>query len=77
MSLGIPAVVSPVGVNNSIVQHTQNGFIAHNNQDWLNYLSQLIQSAELRNKLGEAGRQTVVERFSKQSQIDNFLYLFQ
>lgn len=77
MSLGIPAVVSPVGVNNSIVQHEQNGFIAHNNQDWLHYLSQLIQSAELRNKLGEAGRQTVVERFSKQSQIDNFLYLFQ
>lgn len=77
MSLGIPAVVSPVGVNTAIIQHAQNGFVATTNQDWIIYLSQLIESVQLRTTIGRAGQITVQERFSKISQTSAFLQLFQ
>jgi glycosyltransferase involved in cell wall biosynthesis len=64
MSLGIPAVLSAVGVNTEIIIDGENGYLATNNNDWLRKLSLLIESAELREKLGMAGYHTVKEKFS-------------
>ncbi|MEE4177191.1 MAG: glycosyltransferase family 4 protein [Bacteroides sp.] len=76
MALEIPAVMSPVGVNTEIITDGVNGFLASNNQEWIDKLSLLIESAELRQRLGKAGRQTVVERYSFDSQKDRYLQLF-
>lgn len=76
MALEIPAVMSPVGVNTEIVSDGQNGFLAASDQEWFQKLSQLIESAELRARLGRAGRQTVVDRYSFDSQKEHFVGLF-
>jgi len=76
MALSIPAVMSPVGVNTEIVADGVNGFLADSEKEWIDKLSRLIESKELRLKLGEAGRETVVGRYSFNSQKEIYLSLF-
>ena len=64
MALGVPAVVSPVGMNKEVVVSGENAFLATTDDDWVARLDELIGSPELRRRLGRAGRETVVERFS-------------
>lgn len=64
MSMEIPTIMSPVGVNSEIIQHGINGFLARTEADWMEQLSELIEKPELRKKLGKAGRQTVVAKYS-------------
>jgi glycosyltransferase involved in cell wall biosynthesis len=68
MALGIPVVCSPVGVNTDIIQDGQNGYLAATDEEWVEKLSSLIRSPELRAKLGQAGRVTVEEKYSAISQ---------
>ena len=73
MSCAIPTILSPVGVNSEIIKHGENGFLANTDEDWLNYLSLLIENAELRKKLGENARKTVEEKYSVE--VNKHLYL--
>jgi len=63
MSVGIPVVVSNVGLK-TIVKNGINGFLVNNLQDWVEKLSLLITDAELRHVLGQNGRKTAEESFS-------------
>jgi len=56
--------MSPVGVNVEIVKHRENGLLCKTEDEWFESLSELIESQPLRKKLGTAGRQTVVNRYS-------------
>ena len=76
MALEIPTIMSPVGVNTEIIQEGVNGFLASTEEEWFDKISRLIESPELRKELGQRGRQTVIDRYSKQSQEQNFLNLF-
>ena len=64
MALGIPVICSPVGVNTDIIQDGENGLIAATQEEWVEKLSALIRSPELRERLGRAGRATVELRYS-------------
>ncbi len=75
MSLGISPVISPVGVNTEIVQDGVNGFLATTQQEWIDKISALIESPELRKKIGENARQTVVDKYSVTAQRDTYLNL--
>jgi glycosyltransferase involved in cell wall biosynthesis len=68
MALGIPTVCSPVGVNSDIISDSRNGFLARTEDEWVEKLTQLLRSAELRERLGAAGRRTVEESYSAQAQ---------
>jgi glycosyltransferase involved in cell wall biosynthesis len=72
MALGIPTVCSPVGVNTDIIQNNINGIIAETEDEWVAALSRLIDSRELRLKLGDAGRSTVETKYSAQAQAPRF-----
>ena len=76
-ALGIPAIASPVGVNNEIIQHGKNGFICRDKNEWLDHLNLLIGSRELREKLGEYGHETVQGNYSLEVNRTNFLDLFE
>jgi glycosyltransferase involved in cell wall biosynthesis len=76
MALGIPTVCSPVGVNTEIVQDDQNGFIAATEDEWIEKLSSLIRSVELRERLGKAGRKTVEQRYSAKTQAPRVFEIF-
>jgi glycosyltransferase involved in cell wall biosynthesis len=76
MALGIPTVCSPVGVNTDIVQDDQNGFIAGTEDEWVDRLSRLLRSHELRQRLGHAGRATVEEKYSAVTQTPRVYEIF-
>jgi glycosyltransferase involved in cell wall biosynthesis len=76
-SMGIPAVASPVGVNRNIIQHGKNGFLCTDSQEWMENLNLLLQSKELREQLGKAGRRLVTKIYSPEVNSTNFLGLFE
>jgi len=76
MSLEIPTVMSPVGVNNEIITDGINGFLANQTDEWVSKLSLLIENHNLRIEIGRAGRKTVVEKYSVSSQQVNYLNQF-
>jgi glycosyltransferase involved in cell wall biosynthesis len=76
MAMEIPAIVSPVGVNREIITDGVNGFLASSDEEWVNKLSLLIESGELRSRLGSNGRKTVLEKYSVDSQKHLYLAYF-
>ncbi len=64
MGLGIPAVVSPVGVNARIVTHGKNGFWAETEGEWVSLLERLLEDPELQARMGREGRRTVEALYS-------------
>ncbi|MCS7019560.1 MAG: glycosyltransferase family 4 protein [Cytophagales bacterium] len=76
MSLAIPAVLSPVGVNKDIIRDGENGFLASTTEEWIEKLSLLIENESLRKQIGEAGRKTVWEFYSQKSQKERYVSLF-
>lgn len=76
MGLGKPTVMSPVGVNNEIIEDGKNGFLASTHEEWVEKISALIDSSELRSKIGKAGRKTIEKRYSLDSQKNVLLQTF-
>jgi glycosyltransferase involved in cell wall biosynthesis len=64
MALGIPTVCSPVGVNTEIIYDGINGMLAANGDEWITKLKQLLADPLLRHRLGNAAKQTVIEKYS-------------
>jgi glycosyltransferase involved in cell wall biosynthesis len=64
MALGIPTVLTPFGASLEIVTHDVNGLFADTDEDWIAMLTRLILDPALRERLGRAGRGTVVARYS-------------
>jgi glycosyltransferase involved in cell wall biosynthesis len=73
MSVGVPTVCSAVGANCDVIQHGENGFLAATNEDWIEHLEALIDSAQLRQRVGAAGRQTIEQRYSTESSAGLFV----
>jgi glycosyltransferase involved in cell wall biosynthesis len=76
MALGIPTICSPVGVNSEIIRDGENGFLAATREEWIEKLTLLLKSAELRKRLGLAGRATVEESYSAVSQASEVYHIF-
>jgi len=64
MALGIPPVVSPVGVNATIVRDGINGLHACTEEEWIDRIALLLEDEPLRRSLGQEARRTVEESFS-------------
>ena len=76
MALGIPTIMSSVGVNKVIIKDGVNGFLASEIDEWVSKISKLIEDKDLRMKMGKAGRVTVLENYSVDSQKSNYLKYF-
>ena len=76
MALGIPTICSPVGVNTDIIQDDENGFLAGTEDEWVEKLTRLLRSAELRRRLGDAGRATVEQEYSAATQAPRVYEVF-
>ena len=64
MACGVPVVASAVGVNREIIADGVNGFLAATEDEWVEKLTRLADDPALRRRMGEAGRQTIEERYS-------------
>ncbi len=64
MACGVPVVAAAVGMNREVIQDGVNGFLAATEAEWEEKLGWLLSDSCLREKLGQAGRRTVEERYS-------------
>jgi glycosyltransferase involved in cell wall biosynthesis len=77
MACGLPVVASPVGANCEIVEENRNGFLAANAREWIEKLSALIESAELRKRLGESGRAKVADGYTLEHGLSKWLEILE
>ena len=66
-ALGVPTVASQIDPFAAAISHGENGFLAANPAQWLEYLDCLVEDAALRRRIGEAARSSVLERYSPQA----------
>jgi glycosyltransferase involved in cell wall biosynthesis len=64
MALGIPAVISPVGMNTEIIEHGVSGFLADDGAGWVESIDTLLGQPERAHAVGQAGRRIVEQRYS-------------
>ena len=76
MALGIPTLMSPVGVNKDIVTHGENGYLASTKNEWREVLIDLITKPELRNRIGISGISTIKNTYSVSANTINYTKLF-
>lgn len=64
MAVGIPAIVSPVGVSKELLERRDVGLSARHQGEWYEALRRLFREQEFAVRLGNEGRQLVEEEFS-------------
>lgn len=64
MSMGIPAVCSPVEMNKEIIKDGENGFLASSPEEWFEKIQTLIKDQDLRRRIGVRGRKTVESKYA-------------
>jgi hypothetical protein len=67
LAVGVPVVCSPVGANKEIVADGKVGFWARDDKEWIERLSMLITNPDLRQKMGERGRERIEQGYSLQA----------
>lgn len=66
MSMALPVVVSPVGMNAEILAQSFCGFGASSIDDWVEAISTLIENKDMRAEAGCNGRKIVEETYSRE-----------
>ena len=67
MASGRPVVATPLGVNAKIVEPGVTGFLATTTEEWIAALTTLRDDAELRRRMGQAGRGKQEREYSLES----------
>lgn len=76
MSLGIPALVSPVGVNSKIVDHGINGFVCDSLKEWESTLRACLVDRQKVKEVAINSRKKIEDNYSVRSNSANFVELF-
>jgi glycosyltransferase involved in cell wall biosynthesis len=77
MAVGIPVVVSPVGVNQEILQQDRVGLSAVTASAWYEALHQLFTESEMAAEMGKRGRQVVESKYSVRRTVSELAGIFQ
>jgi len=77
LSVGVPVVCTPVGINCDIVQNGYNGFWATTHQEWVDRITMLIENPDLRQRMGLNGIETVEREYSLAVTSEKFLNVLQ
>ncbi len=76
MAVGLPVVVSPVGMNNEILAKGQVGFAATAPQQWYKALKTLYENRQLQLSMGNTARRIVEQDFSADKIADKLAEIF-
>ncbi len=77
MAVGIPALVSPVGVNEMIIEHGINGYHCKNDEEFVKYLHILALNDELRMQMGRNAVKSVTEKYSIDVLCERYVQVFE
>lgn len=64
MALGIVPVGTPMASNTEVIRHGENGFLAETEEDWVMYLTVLVEDHELRNRMSRTAAQDAADKYS-------------
>jgi len=64
LAAGLPVIANPIGVQVEMVKHGETGFLARTPAEWIEAVRRLAHDAELRRRMGRAGRRLVETRYS-------------
>jgi glycosyltransferase involved in cell wall biosynthesis len=76
MAVGLPVIVSPVGMNAEVLARGEVGFGAASMDDWYQALETLHRDRALRHAMGRAGRTVVERHFSADKVADALAVIF-
>lgn len=65
MAVGIPVVVSPVGMNSEILDQSLCGLAATSSDEWVSAISTVLSNSTLSEEMGRAGRQLIETRYAR------------
>jgi glycosyltransferase involved in cell wall biosynthesis len=69
--------MSPVGVNKTLIQHQENGFLVDSQQEWYDTLAYLLENRESRIRIGQKGDDTVENFYSVEVTKWKYLKIFE
>lgn len=75
--LEIPMVLSKIPPYQGTVKHEKTGFLAKSKHEWIKYLSMLIKSKELREKIGKEAKKEVLKNYLIEKQLPKYEELFE
>ena len=61
MAFGLPTVATNVGTTSRIIRNMDNGILVKEDDEWIKSLEMLIKNPDIRKKLGENARKTVIK----------------
>jgi glycosyltransferase involved in cell wall biosynthesis len=64
MAFGLPTVATDVGTTPRIIRHMETGWLVKTDAEWIDALETLIKNPNLRRKIGDAARTSVLENYS-------------
>jgi len=77
LSVGVPVVCTPVGINCDIVRDGYNGFWATSVQEWVDRIATLICEPAVRARMGQEGIETVEKGYSLAVTSEKFFEVLQ
>lgn len=64
MAGGLPVVCTPSSADRELINHGRTGFFAESEEEWKRYLALLVTDESLRQRIGCAARDSVIERYT-------------
>jgi glycosyltransferase involved in cell wall biosynthesis len=64
MSIGVPSVATNHGTACNIISQGETGFLVNTEEEWIEAIKNLIGDGDLRYKMGNSARKSVVENYS-------------
>jgi glycosyltransferase involved in cell wall biosynthesis len=77
MAVGIPYVVTPVGVCAEMGEAGTTHFQARTHEEWYEALERLLSDAQIRRRMGEAGRSHALRHYPMEAQAEKLALIFQ
>jgi glycosyltransferase involved in cell wall biosynthesis len=75
MAAGLPVVANPVGVHPEMVRPGETGFLADSPREWVEALTRLSWDVQLRQRMGQAGRERLQTEYSVEAGAERWLML--
>lgn len=76
MALGIVPVGTPMASNLEVIKHGENGFLASSDDEWIEYLSTLVQDEALRHRMSKRAAEEAKAKYSLEANASRIVEAF-
>lgn len=77
MALGIVPVGTPMASNPEVIKHGENGFLAANDDEWIEHLTTLVKDDKMRNEMSAKAAEDAREKYSLEANAPKIIEAFQ